>query len=139
MPMPPVYFAGPIDYVEHLSAASHPVQNWRHRFFGDLPIQVLCPICLNRANDGWQAVMDTNNRAQEDAAFFVGYFPADAASFGTPIEINDWYTMREPDTMVVIHPSRPGVFVMRMLAGGVQVVSDFESARAWLRRKIHAQ
>lgn len=139
---PPVYFAGPVDYVEHRSPGDHRRDNWRHRFFGDLPIDLMCPTCMNLDPDGRTdaEIMQTNRMALDAARFFVGYFPTDSATFGTPIEVWEYCeeaAVHRPGTAVLVHPTRPGVFVRWLEAeAGLVVVTDFGHARQWLQRQL---
>ena len=158
---PPVYMAGPIDYIEHRSPGQHLRDNWRHRFFGDLPIEILCPTCMNAEPipvwpdplppDGpieiglrpreFSDIMVTNKQAMERAQWFIGYFPGDAATFGTPIEVWAWveqaFQQNRADHAALIHPSRPGVFVEYLAAiDRLVVVRTFEQAREWLRHQL---
>lgn len=168
--IPAVYMAGPVDYIEHRSPGQHRTDNWRHRFFGDLPIDLLCPTCLNagpvvyfpelpvaaygeplpdteimaqtrpRTSDD---IMHTNKEAMERANYFVGYFPGDAATFGTPIETWHWTTQASiaglQDHAVLVHPARPGVFVEYLHAvSHLAVVRSFEEARSWLQHRLSA-
>lgn len=137
---PGVYCAGPIDYIEHRSRGDHLVTNWRHRYFAHLPIKVLCPTCLNVWSTSWEDVMGTNSKAMADAQFFVGYFPGDVATFGTPIETDQWArtAMRQKKAPpVLIHPAKPGVFVQGLQEDwGLVVVRTFEEAGQWLRRQL---
>ena len=139
-PNPAVYFAGPVDYVEHRSPGDHRRDIWRHRFFDDLPILILCPTCLNMRSDGFRKVMAVNDVAIQDAEFFVGYFPGDVATFGTPVETWAWCmadVTKGPGTACLIHPSSLGIFVQALQADcGLVVVRSFEEARAWLRRAL---
>jgi len=139
---PWVYMAGPIDYVESQRLADHKVSNWRHRYFSELPIHILCPTCMNVASKTWDDVMYNNSRAVISADAFVGYFPGDVATFGTPIEIADWLQHGTPlrpgetSDALLIHPSKPGVFVQMYQANyGLVVVRNFEEARQWLRKR----
>lgn len=162
LPLPPVYMAGPVDYVEHRAAADHMRDNWRHRFFGDMPIDLLCPTCLNSEkvpvpnleqveaglpvevtlrDRTFGDIMDTNKGAMERAEWFVGYFPGDVATFGTPIEVWHWvsqaFLMNRADRAVLVHPARMGVFVEYLAAmNRLVVVRTFEEARAWLQRQL---
>ena len=135
----PVYFAGPIDYVEHRSPKNHSTDNWRHRFFGDMPIEMLCPTCLNEHSENWQQVMSVNRDATNKAHIMVAFFPGDVATFGTPIEVWEWmiwrsHTRRRPACL--IHPVRHGAYVQMLEEQGLVIVRDFEEARAWLRRQL---
>jgi hypothetical protein len=137
--------AGPIDYVEHRSPSKHRQDNWRHRLFGlALDIELLCPTCLNVNSSGFQQVMDTNRRALESADFLVAYFPADVATFGTPIEVWEWCHRKNPAVLgghpgVIVHPESPGVFVEYLHeVYALEVVHSFEEARSWLRRQLTA-
>jgi hypothetical protein len=133
--MPPnVYFAGPVDYIEHRESSQHVRDNWRHRFFEDLPINLFCPTCLNQNGGTAADVMRINTEAQRIADFFVGYFPGDAATFGTPVEVWEW---RGPNPAVLIHPARPGVFVEHLQqTRGLVVVRQFMEARQWLQHRL---
>lgn len=141
LPTPPaVYFAGPIDYIEHRSPGNHVRDNWRHRFFDDLLIEVLCPTCMNINSGTTREIMKRNAGAMARAEFFVGYFPGDAATFGTPIETWQWAEgafRAQRDPGVLIHPARPGVFVQHLMdMFDLHVVRTFEEARSWLRRQL---
>lgn len=131
----PVYFAGPIDYVEHRSPGAHLTDNWRHRFFSDLGIKLLCPICLNVESVLWADVMRVNREAISSAQFLVAYFGNDP-TFGTPIEVWEWTNRSTPLPACLVHPARPGVFVQYLAARGLYVARDFEEARQWLRRQL---
>ena len=135
---PPVYMAGPVDYVEHRSPGQHAVDNWRHRFFGDLSIEMLCPTCLNQGERTFDDIMRTNREAMERARFFVGYFPGDVATFGTPIEVWHWASsVPEAGRIVLVHPARMGVFVEYLAAAHqLLVVRTFEEARSWLQHRL---
>lgn len=134
-PLPAVYFAGPIDYVEHRSDGEHLADNWRHRYFGKLPIRILCPTCLNRESTTWQEVMDMNIEAQAMARFMVAYFPGDVPTFGTPIEVWQWqYGAGREGSGILVHPTPEGVFVRSLRAQGLIVVKSFEEAVTWLRQ-----
>lgn len=138
---PLVYAAGPIDYVEHRMPGPHQQENWRHRFFGELPIRLLCPICMNRADSAWEQVMTVNAAAMEAAQAMVAYFPGDTATFGTPIEVADWcvngFALNRHDRIVLVHPAPQGMFVrMYRERYGLTVVRTFEEARSWLRRRL---
>lgn len=136
--IPAVYAAGPVDYIEHRSQSNHEQDNWRHRFLGDLPIELLCPTCLNQGHKDIFAVMQTNRDAMERAQFFVGYFPGDVATFGTPIEVWHWASQQPaPDRAILIHPAHMGVFVEYLAAvHQLMVVRTFEEARQWLQRRL---
>lgn len=140
---PSVYFAGPVDYVEHRAEAEHLRDNWRHRFFGDLRINLLCPICLNRKSRTDKQIMDQNTNAVWVARFFVGYFSPDAPSFGTPVEVWDWchtaFVMNREGAAVLVHPMTPGVYVKHLRDDyGLVVVRTMQDARSWLERKVGA-
>lgn len=137
MPDPAVYMAGHIDYIEHRSRSDHMVTNWRHRYFAHLPLRVLCPTCLNVESRGYAEVMAMNTEAMLMAKFFVGYFPGDVATFGTPIELDGWLHRLGGKTALLVHPARPGVFVEYYQATyGLVVVRTFEEAGQWLRRQL---
>lgn len=138
-----VYMAGPIDYADR-RPGEHTREDWRHRYFIDHEftnhIEILCPICMNVASEGWEQVMSTNAHAMLNADLFVGYFPGDVASFGTPVEVYEWavsafQTNKHPG--VLVHPSKPGVFVAFLQAKhGLVVVRDFMEARQWLSHMV---
>lgn len=138
---PAVYLAGPVDYVEHRSESEHLRDNWRHRFFDDLHINPMCPICLNRkTRGGARAIMDQNTSAVWVSRFFVGHF-SDQPSFGTPIEVWDWChtakAMNRERSAILVHPMKPGVYVEHLQAEfGLVVVRTFPDARAWLARQL---
>jgi hypothetical protein len=158
----PVYFAGPIDYIEHRSPGEHRRDNWRHRFFDTIgQIEVLCPTCMNEprithvhAMEGCAPdcripmttprtvleVMTVNRAAMRRARFMVAYFPGDVATFGTPVEVHEWATTSfamSRDPGILIHPATPGVFVRTlMIHNDLVVVRTFEEARSWLLRQL---
>lgn len=137
--LPLVYGAGPIDYVEHRSAKDHLTNNWRHRAFNTLPIRMFCPTCANDPGKAIDAIMATNHNALDKAIYFVGYFPGTVPTFGTPIETWEWCTTipRRPDSAVLVHPARPGVFVTYMEERYDLVVTrTFAEAREWLTRRL---
>jgi hypothetical protein len=132
---PNVYFAGPVDYIEHRSHGEHVVSNWRHRVFGALDINLLCPTCLNVQSKDDTEIMNTNETAMRIARLFVGYFPGEP-TFGTPIETWQFATRRNA-AAVLIHPPMPGVFVRTLRDQyGLTVVRSFEEARSWVEHKI---
>lgn len=143
----PVYFAGPIDYIEHRAPGDHLMHNWRHRFFGGMPITLLCPTCLNAGVEehaipgrAHLQIMENNRRAMHEARLFVGYFPGDVATFGTPVEVWEWAEkasfLRDLNPGLLIHPPPPGVFVKYLEDRGVTVVRRFDDARSWLSRQL---
>lgn len=138
---PTVYFAGPIDYVEHRLPGIHRQENWRHRFFDHMEINVWCPTCQNEGVTGWDRIMDNNMAGMNGADAMVAYFPGDTATFGTPIEVYQWATgafqLNKTGMLILVHPAPPGVFV-QMLKDlyGMEVVRTFEGARSWLRRRL---
>jgi hypothetical protein len=142
---PAVYFAGPIDYVEHRSTGDHLRDNWRHRFFGDLAIDLLCPTCLNRpTEDGRKStdeeIMERNRAALRRAKYLVAYFPGDVATFGTPLEVKTFLeraNLTNGGHAILIHPARPGVFVRWYEAQyGLLLHKDFIGAREELRHLL---
>lgn len=138
---PAVYMAGPVDYIEHRGPTHHRIDNWRHRLFGMMDIELLCPTCLNVESQTPYEIMDTNRRAIERADVLVAYFPGDVATFGTPIEVWEWcHRHREQGTRgVLIHPAPEGVFVTYLReVYGLTVVGEFDEAKLWLRRLLTA-
>lgn len=134
--LPRVYFAGPVDYVEHRSPGRHKTDNWRHRHFGHLAIEMFCPTCLNETSVGWRTIMKINKEALYTADLFVGYFPGDAATFGTPVEVYEW-AMGNGTDGVLVHPAGKGVFVQMLEHDfGLVVVRDFDEARQWLQHQL---
>lgn len=135
--IPGVYFAGPVDYIEHRSPGNHVRDNWRHRFFEDLPINLFCPTCLNEKSQTTDEIMAVNAEAQLAARYFVGFFPGDVATFGTPIEVWTWFeARRDPSKIALIHPARPGVFVDKLRSLGLETLKTHYDARQWLMRKL---
>lgn len=140
MSEPNVYLAGPIDYIEHRSPGNHVRDNWRHRFFEDLPINLFCPTCLNRQSTGAKEIMEVNRSALAISEFFIGHFPGDEPTFGTPIEVWTWFSTRGGRSLkaVLVHPAKPGVFVEHLQDHGLVVVRQFVEARAWLQRQLQS-
>ena len=135
--VPGVYFAGPVDYIEHRSPGNHIRDNWRHRFFEDLPINLFCPTCLNTNSKDAKEIMAVNAEAQLAARYFIGFFPGDAATFGTPIEVWTWFEgRRDPSKIALVHPSKPGVFVQTLQGLGLSVLKTHFDARQWLQHQL---
>ena len=132
--LPYVYAAGPIDYSDEV-ASTHHDHNWRHRFFDDLPIELLCPTCQNVESPDVSTIMRVNEISQGLADYLIAYFPKDVPTFGTPIEVWEW-SLDHPETACLVHPAEPGVLVQYLRHRGLTVVETFGEARAWLIRKI---
>lgn len=117
-----IYAGGAVDYS---NGAGHA---WRHA----LGVSVFCPICENVGLHDAELIMVNNTRAllSCDAAVFLldGTF-----TVGTPVEIHNRLGARGPESMLIIHPGRTGVFVRYWASLGVEIVSSFDEARVWAK------
>ncbi len=129
--MKQVYIAHAIDYTDK---ADH-----EGRWFHSLPMdgwQTWCPYCHYREGEPADVTMARNMRALALADALVAHVDTRVFSFGTPVEVWTKAVERgEPESVCLIHPARPGLFVKHLEQQGVVVVQSSVEAMRWLAQR----
>ena len=125
-----VYAGGAIDYADR-----ERTHKWRHDLAKmTMPTPVYCPICANQDEADDETIMRRNTTALATAARAV--FLLDGTyTVGTPVEIGQRVAYLPPETVAIVHPGPPGVFVRVWQKNGVFVVPTFEELEPWLRSR----
>lgn len=122
-----LYQGGPIDYAD---AAAHV---WRHDARWWAGLNVFCPICMNKGETDYRAIIDRNTDALKRARFAVFDLRMIHHSIGTPVEIEQRIAFRSQidglDTFLV-HPGAPGLFVRWWETRGAVRINSFAEASA---------
>lgn len=130
--VPFVYAGGAVDY--NSRAQTH---FWRHNLEGSpYAKDVYCPICANDDKPDLHTLMLRNELAlflAERCVFLLdGLF-----TVGTPVEISMRMSRHRPAASTcIIHPAKPGAFVLTWQAQGATLVQTQEEAISWLHRPL---
>lgn len=124
-----VYAGGPIDY-----ARPHDkIGGWQHQLEAMLFLRarVFCPACAYVPGEEDAQTM-VRNLAYLGAAE-LSVFLLDGVTYGTPVEINWKMAQADGSKILIVHPSKPGLFVRSWARNGAIVVHSMEEAMSWLR------